>query len=86
MGIEQPKTQLDPLWQVLSWIDMNRHERPTAAEVITRRALQERDRLAYLNALAEPGQRGDPDLIAARRYVASALLELVGLGEEELQV
>jgi hypothetical protein len=85
MDIEQPKTQLDPVWQVLSRVDMNRHEHPTVAEVIARRALQERDRLAYLTALAEPNQRGDQNLIDARRYVARTLLERVGLDEEELQ-
>jgi len=75
MDIEQPKTRLDPVWQFLCEIDMNRHENPTAAEVIARRALQKRDRLGYLRALAEPNQRGDPDLVAARRYVASRLLD-----------
>jgi len=75
MNIEQPKRKLDPIWGVLCEVDMDRHEPPTAAEVIARRALQEKDRLGYLRALAEPDQSGDPDLVAARRYVASRLLE-----------
>jgi len=75
MDIEQPKTKLDPVWRFLCEIDMDRHEVPTVAELIARRALQEKDRLGYLKALAEPDQRGDPDLVAARRYVASRLLD-----------
>jgi len=75
MNIEQPKRKLDPIWRVLCEVDMDRHEPPTVAEVIARRALQERDRLGYLRALAELDQSGDPDLVAARRYVASRLLD-----------
>jgi hypothetical protein len=82
MDIEQPKTKLDPVWQFLCQIDMDRHEHPTAAEVIARRALQEKDRLGYLRALAEPDQRGDPHLVAARRYVASRLLKRLEGGEQ----
>jgi len=81
MNIEQPKRKLDPVWQVLCEVDMGRHEVPTVAEVLARRALQERDRLGYLKALAEPNQRGDPDLIAAKRYVASRLLRRLDGGE-----
>jgi len=75
MDIEQPKRKLDPVWKVLCEVDMGRHEVPTVAELIARRALQEKDRLGYLRALAEPDKRGDPDLVAARRYVASRLVE-----------
>ena len=82
MNIEQPKRKLDPVWQFLCQIDMDRHEHPTAAEVIARRALQEKDRLGYLRALAEPDQRGDPHLVAARRYVASTLLKRLEGGEQ----
>jgi len=82
MGIELQKTQFDPVWQFLCQIDMDRHEVPTVAEVIARRALQEQDRLGYLRALAEPGQRGDPHLIDARRYVASTLLKRLEGGEQ----
>jgi len=84
IGIERQKTQFDPVWRVLSQVDANRHEHPTVAEVIARRVLQEGDRLAYLKALAEPGQCGDQNIIAARRHVAMTLLECVGLGEEEV--
>jgi len=82
MDIEHPKTRLDPVWRVLCEIDMDRHETPTVAEVIARRALQEKDRLGYLRALAEPDKRGDPDLVAARRYVASRLLKRLEGGDQ----
>jgi len=82
MDFELPKTQIDPIWQFLCRIDMDRHEPPTASEVIARRALQEKDRLGYLKALAEPDQRGDQNLIDARRYVAGILLKRMEGGEQ----
>jgi len=82
MDIERPKTKLNPVWQFLCQIDMDRHEHPTAAEVVARRALQEKDRLGYLRALASPDQWGEPNLVAARRYVASILLKRLEGGEQ----
>jgi hypothetical protein len=82
MNIEQSKPQIDWVWGFLSEIDMNRHEPPTIAEVIARRALQEKDRLGYLRNLAAPDQWGEPNLVAARRHAAKTLLARLRDGEQ----